>query len=982
MLPRARSSTSVKPGTLHGRQRRRAYGPEPRQASLVPRLRTAGPARQRTSLPWTWIAACTSTLIALASGAAIEIEGLTDRAVLTDRARFRVVPAAGATDAITLDDRPLDPAEAARSVEIDAPDFHELRVRRTASPGGAVEERSVRFVVRASERGSTETGLPPWTPPAPVPASPAELAGATLRWTVPARYPAGMPVPQVAWLEGPAGRALRLHATLTSPAHPPLLLRRGVGAGWLSIVDEPGLRTTSASVGNTTVRREMEIIAAAPWTVVGGSITGPASWPADSLISLERSLTLATNAVLEVGPGAVVRLGPGVDVVVHGVLRLLGTADRPVVFVPALENRPWGGFILRGAEARVEADHAVFAGSGADPAWFDTHSGYDVHRSEQALFLVDGARLVLRDCAAFDGAGQFGHGKNADLEITRTLVQRFITGGEYSGGSVRVRASAFIEFPNDDPNFADADNDALYFTSGRHEIVDSLIGWAKDDGIDAGSGGAGSVLVSNVWAEAIYHEAFAWSGEGRAATNLHCVALHCGQGIECGWSTGADSPRVVAGDCLLAGNATGARFGDNYDWSYNGRLQVTNSLLLHNHRDIFDLNWNDWMPRTSRIELRDNLVSTPHPRYPDNAAWNPQRDAARLAPFLDSPIEAPPGYAFALHARQAALPGPRDGLSVGLSRPATAPVRIGYTFAGADTAPVGGFLDFSPGEALRRIPVPESARHALSPVRVHLHSPSGAVPTGPTVFHLLPPGASQTPVLLVPSGARWRYLDTGIDPGDAWPFPGFDDSRWLEGPAELGYGDGDEATVIGGGPSNARHSTAWFRHRFAVADPGAFSELEIRLRRDDGGLVHLNGREAFRSNLPSGPIHAGDYTGQSTSSESTYFNTRIPASFLRPGENLLAVEVHQADPGSSDLSFDLVLAAYPATRLAVDRSDPGTVLLWQAPGFVLESAPSLQGPWQVHPDAVSPHAIDPAATSFHRLRRTTAAGASLPENLP
>src|SRR5947209_5223858 len=54
---------------------------------------------------------------------------------------------------------------------------------------------------------------------------------------------------------------------------------------------------------------------------------------------------------------------------------------------------------------------------------------------------------------------------------------------------------------------------------------------------------------------------------------------------------------------------------------------------------------------------------------------------------------------------------------------------------------------------------------------------------------------------LVPKGATWKYLDNGSDQGSAWRAPDFDDSSWKSGPAKLGYGDGDEATVVNCGPS-------------------------------------------------------------------------------------------------------------------------------------------------------------------------------------
>ena len=43
-------------------------------------------------------------------------------------------------------------------------------------------------------------------------------------------------------------------------------------------------------------------------------------------------------------------------------------------------------------------------------------------------------------------------------------------------------------------------------------------------------------------------------------------------------------------------------------------------------------------------------------------------------------------------------------------------------------------------------------------------------------------------------GSSWKYLDNGSNQGTAWRSLFFDDQAWSAGNAELGYGDGDEAT--------------------------------------------------------------------------------------------------------------------------------------------------------------------------------------------
>ena len=102
--------------------------------------------------------------------------------------------------------------------------------------------------------------------------------------------------------------------------------------------------------------------------------------------------------------------------------------------------------------------------------------------------------------------------------------------------------------------------------------------------------------------------------------------------------------------------------------------------------------------------------------------------------------------------------------------------------------------------------------------------------------------------LLIPTNAFWRYRFDGSDQGTAWRATNYNDNAWPGGPAKLGFGDGDEATIIG---ALANHFvTAYFRRSFLVSDPAALgSGLTFQLRRDDGAVVYLNGAEIFRSNM-------------------------------------------------------------------------------------------------------------------------------------
>ena len=151
-----------------------------------------------------------------------------------------------------------------------------------------------------------------------------------------------------------------------------------------------------------------------------------------------------------------------------------------------------------------------------------------------------------------------------------------------------------------------------------------------------------------------------------------------------------------------------------------------------------------------------------------------------------------------------------------------------------------------------------------------------------------PAAAESVGQFLVSAGASWRYLDDGSNQGTAWRASGFDDAAWAQGPAQLGYGDGDEATVVGCGPSapactTGNFITTYFRKSFTVSDPASIPQLQLSLLRDDGAVVYLNGVEVARSNLPAGAIASPRWLRASVAgaAESTFFGFAISSPSLR-----------------------------------------------------------------------------------------------------
>ncbi|MCX7423938.1 MAG: CotH kinase family protein, partial [Planctomycetia bacterium] len=178
---------------------------------------------------------------------------------------------------------------------------------------------------------------------------------------------------------------------------------------------------------------------------------------------------------------------------------------------------------------------------------------------------------------------------------------------------------------------------------------------------------------------------------------------------------------------------------------------------------------------------------------------------------------------------------------------------------------------------------------------------------------------------LIARGAEWKYLDTGSNQGTAWRASPFNDSSWSSGNAELGYGDGDEATTVSFGSDGAnKHITTYFRKSFNVTDPASVSQLTLRMRRDDGAVVYLNGTEVARSNMPEGDIAFGTLAS-SGADESTFFEFTLDRSLLVAGNNFLAVEVHQVLPDSSDISFDAELISTGFNGTPIDVNSSGLI---------------------------------------------------------
>lgn len=178
--------------------------------------------------------------------------------------------------------------------------------------------------------------------------------------------------------------------------------------------------------------------------------------------------------------------------------------------------------------------------------------------------------------------------------------------------------------------------------------------------------------------------------------------------------------------------------------------------------------------------------------------------------------------------------------------------------------------------------------------------------------------ALEASVLVIPFGSGWQYSDEGTDRGDTWRMG--EGAPWSEGPAELGYGDSDEATLLENADPNI--PTVYFRQRFTL--DGDVTSARLSAIFDDALAVWINGQLVTQENVD-------DLAFASYAARASADNARIDRMldlatnpFVR-GENWIAAIVKQADASSSDISFDLELEL-GIRRMAMITPDAGSEL--------------------------------------------------------
>ncbi len=164
--------------------------------------------------------------------------------------------------------------------------------------------------------------------------------------------------------------------------------------------------------------------------------------------------------------------------------------------------------------------------------------------------------------------------------------------------------------------------------------------------------------------------------------------------------------------------------------------------------------------------------------------------------------------------------------------------------------------------------------------------------------------------MIVKANDNWRYHIGLTAPPADWFEPNFDDSSWAEGPGGFGYGDDDDGTIIN------TTSSVYLRINFDVQDLAQIEKAILLCDYDDAFVAYLNGQEIGRRGVSGYPPAYNQYADAQHEAllyEGQYpdelsFNKDQLSNFLFNGQNTLAIQVHNINTTSSDLSSNFYLA--------------------------------------------------------------------------
>ena len=165
---------------------------------------------------------------------------------------------------------------------------------------------------------------------------------------------------------------------------------------------------------------------------------------------------------------------------------------------------------------------------------------------------------------------------------------------------------------------------------------------------------------------------------------------------------------------------------------------------------------------------------------------------------------------------------------------------------------------------------------------------------------------------LLTQGQEVRYIlpDSSLS-RYAWNDPAFDDGGWSSGTTPLGYGSGGEGTLL---PVGTR--AVFLRYTFRIDDVAAVSGLLLDMDYDDAFVAYLNNVEVARGGIWGDQPNYRALAARNTDAKlpqgrrPPQFSVADYAELLREGDNVLAIQVHNKEEQSPDLTALPFLTAY------------------------------------------------------------------------
>ena len=170
-------------------------------------------------------------------------------------------------------------------------------------------------------------------------------------------------------------------------------------------------------------------------------------------------------------------------------------------------------------------------------------------------------------------------------------------------------------------------------------------------------------------------------------------------------------------------------------------------------------------------------------------------------------------------------------------------------------------------------------------------------------------------IMVLDQNSIWKYNDKGVNFNSSWKTKLFNDATWPTGKGEFGFGDNPVT------PLKKNRTCYYFRKTFNVINPQQYGVFKVKLRRDDGVIVYLNGTKVFSNNLPTSGVNFNTYALNDCidDGDSLFIYNLLSSDFLN-GNNVFAVEIHPSSVNDVDLTFEMNLeAVLPLVLPAISR---------------------------------------------------------------